>query len=511
MDSNSGILRCRICYDSDNSPVFYSWEELEIHVASHYSYTPYECSKCLSANQPYKYPTESSLIQHYIYSHPELNGRFYILKYYSEETSEVGAAVLKAMEESMSLLNIPQSLTPSVSGMESVNENETNEALTGMVLENRVPRKRPKREANVTVTNLSYGNGEQSSMSKSIGSAMQPIAQNGAATKMDIIDENLTYADQSQQINIRQILSPEIAYSEHTPFPTDTMTVQNEHYATSHNRPAFSDPTTTRSAKQRHESLKRASDVYQASASNSMTMSKDAPLDPRMKGSRYAFRNAPGELDTESESNNTNGKEYQTQTLKQGGDSSSRKKLPLLKDEKFRKLIVDSLSPDTTDASLETFYSQFGEVCKCYVKKENNQFRGFVTFSTVQEVDRAMMERPHKIDGSRVEPNRIRDKDEPPSTRMYVSKFRSTHTKDDFENYFSNFGTVVDAHIVRNGTAILITFDDYDAVDQCVLQNPHEIANHDCTARRLTASERREFKKYLDFAYSRKEINNRME
>ncbi|KAI1729105.1 RNA recognition motif domain-containing protein [Ditylenchus destructor] len=608
MDSNTGILRCTIC----NSSVFNSWEELEIHVASHYSYTPYECSTCLSANQPYKYPTENSLIQHCIYNHRELNGKFYILKYYSEETSEVGAAVLKAMEESMSLLNIAHSLTPSVSGMESVNENETNETLTGKTWENSAPRKRPKREANVTVTNLSYENGEPSSMRKSIGQVMQPIAQNVDATNMDIIDENLTRADQSQQINGRQILSPEMAYSEHAAVLTDTMTEQNEHYATSHNRPAFSNPSTTMSAKKRHESLRRTSQVSQASTSNSVTLSEDASLDPRMKG-----RNAPDELDTESDSNNASGKAYQTvfamlenypkssgtmqtsmnsikhsvqphqekslpqkelpksipwklipldlsidaspniatpsvstiqkhpkikfeiamkskgssldnvpprqispstscrsnekaqdkQTLalKQSGESGSRKKLPPVKDEKFRKLVVDSLSPNTTDASLRIFYSQFGEVCKCYVKKreESNQFCGFVTFSTVQEVDTAMVERPHIIDGSRVEPNRMRDKDEPPSTRMYVSKFRSTHTIDEFKNYFSTFGNVVDACIVRNRSAVLITFDDYDAVDKCVLQNPHAIGNHDCTARRLTSAERKEFKKYLDFAYGR--------
>ncbi|KAI1721067.1 RNA recognition motif domain-containing protein [Ditylenchus destructor] len=93
---------CSICQNLPQPVIFSNIHDLEVHVANHFSHTPYECGVCIKLNQPYKFSTENSLLRHYSQCHPETK-RFYILKYHSAETREVGDEVLIRLHESVSL------------------------------------------------------------------------------------------------------------------------------------------------------------------------------------------------------------------------------------------------------------------------------------------------------------------------------------------------------------------------------------------------------------------------
>lgn len=67
--------------------------------------------------------------------------------------------------------------------------------------------------------------------------------------------------------------------------------------------------------------------------------------------------------------------------------------------EQIRKLFIGGLSFQTTEESLRKYYQQWGELTDCVVLRDFASQRsrgcGFVTFSSVTEVDAAMAARPH--------------------------------------------------------------------------------------------------------------------
>ena len=78
--------------------------------------------------------------------------------------------------------------------------------------------------------------------------------------------------------------------------------------------------------------------------------------------------------------------------------------------EEFRKLFIGGLSSETTEESLRNYYQQWGKLTGCVVIRDPASKRsrgfGFVTFSSMAEVDVAMAARPHSIDGKTVAPKR---------------------------------------------------------------------------------------------------------
>ena len=78
--------------------------------------------------------------------------------------------------------------------------------------------------------------------------------------------------------------------------------------------------------------------------------------------------------------------------------------------EQIRKLFIGGLNFETTEESLRNYYKQWGKRTDCVVMRDPASKRsrgfGFVTFSSMAEVDAAMAARPHSIDGRVVEPKR---------------------------------------------------------------------------------------------------------
>ncbi|XP_054464342.1 heterogeneous nuclear ribonucleoprotein A1b [Anoplopoma fimbria] len=175
--------------------------------------------------------------------------------------------------------------------------------------------------------------------------------------------------------------------------------------------------------------------------------------------------------------------------------------------EQLRKLFIGGLSFETTDESLRAHFEQWGSLTDCVVMRDPNTKRsrgfGFVTYSSVDEVDAAMSARPHKVDGRVVEPKRAvsREDSNRPGAHVTVKKIFVGGIKEDTEeshlrDYFTQFGKIEVIDIMTDRTTgkkrgfAFVTFDDHDSVDRIVIQKYHTINSHNCEVRKaLTRQE----------------------
>ncbi|XP_027032418.1 heterogeneous nuclear ribonucleoprotein A1a isoform X3 [Tachysurus fulvidraco] len=174
--------------------------------------------------------------------------------------------------------------------------------------------------------------------------------------------------------------------------------------------------------------------------------------------------------------------------------------------EQMRKLFIGGLSFETTDESLRAHFEQWGALTDCVVMRDPNTKRsrgfGFVTYSSVNEVDAAMDARPHKVDGRAVEPKRAVSREDScrPGAHSTVKKIFVGGIKEDTDeehlrDYFSRFGKIDEVNIMtekssnkRRGFAF-VTFDDHDSVDRIVIQKYHTVNGHNCEVRKALSRE----------------------
>ncbi|GMT04119.1 hypothetical protein PENTCL1PPCAC_26293, partial [Pristionchus entomophagus] len=175
--------------------------------------------------------------------------------------------------------------------------------------------------------------------------------------------------------------------------------------------------------------------------------------------------------------------------------------------ECFRKLFIGGISPTTTEEMMRDFYGKFGELTDCVVMRDpvTKKARGFgfVTYSTKSMVDECMINRPHEIDGKKVDPKRAVPRDNNSkgesnvsSKRLYVSGIKDDHTEAMLSDFFSKFGTVEKVDIVSDKATgkirgfAFVNFDDHDAVDQCILLKSHQVNGYRCDVKKgLTKDE----------------------
>ncbi|XP_040208823.1 heterogeneous nuclear ribonucleoproteins A2/B1 isoform X1 [Rana temporaria] len=169
--------------------------------------------------------------------------------------------------------------------------------------------------------------------------------------------------------------------------------------------------------------------------------------------------------------------------------------------EQFRKLFIGGLSFETTEESLRKYYEQWGKLTDCVVMRDPQSKRsrgfGFVTFSSMNEVDAAMSARPHSIDGRVVEPKRAvaREESAKPGAHVTVKKLFVGGIKEDTEEhhlreYFQEYGKIDSIEIITDKQSGkkrgfgFVTFDDHDPVDKIVLQKYHTINGHNAEVRK---------------------------
>ncbi|XP_076456202.1 heterogeneous nuclear ribonucleoprotein A1-like [Babylonia areolata] len=146
-----------------------------------------------------------------------------------------------------------------------------------------------------------------------------------------------------------------------------------------------------------------------------------------------------------------------------------------------RKLFVGGLSPDTDDKSLRTHFEKYGEIRDCIVLKEPATKRsrrfGFVTFKEPEGLDDAQKNRPHTIDGKKVETKRAMPRDDPQSQqeamKIFVGGIKDGTTDDMIRDAFS--GNITKVELIKDKNTgklrgfCFVTFDDSDTVDKHVL------------------------------------------
>ena len=160
--------------------------------------------------------------------------------------------------------------------------------------------------------------------------------------------------------------------------------------------------------------------------------------------------------------------------------------------EAQRKLFIGGLSYSTTDEGLRNYFSQFGELVDCVVMKFRDTKRsrgfGFVTYSDASMVDAVQNQRPHTVEGSKVETKRATPREElgrgetgQTVKKVFIGGIKDGIENEDLKEYFSQFGTVTSVeHMTDKQTGRkrgfgFVEFEDYDAVDKIVLQSRHQI------------------------------------
>ncbi|XP_064300464.1 heterogeneous nuclear ribonucleoproteins A2/B1 isoform X1 [Phalacrocorax carbo] len=183
------------------------------------------------------------------------------------------------------------------------------------------------------------------------------------------------------------------------------------------------------------------------------------------------------------------------------GGRDGKKHIIKREKEQFRKLFIGGLSFETTEESLRSYYEQWGKLTDCVVMRDPASKRsrgfGFVTFSSMAEVDAAMAARPHTIDGRVVEPKRAvaREESGKPGAHVTVKKLFVGGIKEDTEehhlrDYFEEYGKIDTIEIITDRQSGkkrgfgFVTFDDHDPVDKIVLQKYHTINGHNAEVRK---------------------------
>uniref|UniRef100_A0A8D2QMY4 RRM domain-containing protein n=1 Tax=Zosterops lateralis melanops TaxID=1220523 RepID=A0A8D2QMY4_ZOSLA len=182
--------------------------------------------------------------------------------------------------------------------------------------------------------------------------------------------------------------------------------------------------------------------------------------------------------------------------------------------EQLRKLFIGGLSFETTDESLRSHFEQWGTLTDCVVMRDPNTKRsrgfGFVTYSSVEEVDDSQRPGCHRVPGAVPVPGTVPIDSQRPGAHLTVKKIFVGGIKEDTEEhhlreYFGQYGKIEVIEIMtdrgsgkKRGFAF-VTFDDHDSVDKIVIQKYHTVNGHNCEVRKaLSKQEMARLKMYWD-------------
>ncbi|KAL8588705.1 hypothetical protein ACOMHN_046477 [Nucella lapillus] len=191
------------------------------------------------------------------------------------------------------------------------------------------------------------------------------------------------------------------------------------------------------------------------------------------------------------------------QQFSQGGPYGRRGQYePAPDPDQNRKLFVGGLSPDTDDKTLRSHFEKHGEIRDCVVLKEPGTKRsrrfGFVTFKEAEGLDDSQKNRPHTIDGKKVESKRAMPRDvyvqDPQSQqetfKIFVGGIKDTTTEEQIRDAFS--GNIVKIEMIKDKVSgklrgfCFVTFDDSDTVDKHVLTKYFNISGRKVEVKKAT-------------------------
>ncbi|RMY58336.1 hypothetical protein D0864_13387 [Hortaea werneckii] len=177
-------------------------------------------------------------------------------------------------------------------------------------------------------------------------------------------------------------------------------------------------------------------------------------------------------------------------------------------------MFIGGLNWETTDESLKSYFTQFGEVIECTVMRDGATGRsrgfGFLTFKDPKVVNTVMV-KEHTLDGKlvrledpytpkqksdkskQIDPKRAIPRDEQERTaKIFVGGVSQDASQEEFANFFRNFGNVLDATLMMDKETGrprgfgFVTFDSDAAVDR-TLEGPLAICGKPIEVKRALA------------------------
>lgn len=137
------------------------------------------------------------------------------------------------------------------------------------------------------------------------------------------------------------------------------------------------------------------------------------------------------------------------------------------------KLFLGGLERITTKESVMNYCSQWGDISDAVVMQDRNF--GFVTFVDPKNAQAFLEQREHVIDGRKIEAKAAVPKTSGTSSltkKMFVGGTGEV-TDEEFRDYFSQFGQIEDAAILRKDGVSrgfgFVTFTDEVAVEKCLV------------------------------------------
>uniref|UniRef100_A0A7N0RIS7 RRM domain-containing protein n=1 Tax=Kalanchoe fedtschenkoi TaxID=63787 RepID=A0A7N0RIS7_KALFE len=152
------------------------------------------------------------------------------------------------------------------------------------------------------------------------------------------------------------------------------------------------------------------------------------------------------------------------------------------------KIFIGGLAKDTTLETFVKYFEKYGALTDSVIMKDRATGRprgfGFVTYADPSVVD-IMIEDTHIINGKQVEikrtiPKGVASTNDFKTKKIFVGGLPSSITEDDFKDFFSKYGKVVEHEIIRDHATKrsrgfgFIVFDDEQVVDK-VLSNGNMI------------------------------------
>jgi len=160
------------------------------------------------------------------------------------------------------------------------------------------------------------------------------------------------------------------------------------------------------------------------------------------------------------------------------------------------KLFVGGMSWQTTEDTMSSYFSRFGEVEECIVMKDRNTGNprgfGFIKFKDPECVDQVLSAKPHVLDDKAVDVKPCAPKDVQQKRNQEDAEFTSSHkifigglprdiTEGEVKAFFSSFGSISDVSFAiskddgKNKGFGFITFDDPSAAAAVVDQHYHDL------------------------------------
>ncbi|KAK9768271.1 hypothetical protein K7432_001237 [Basidiobolus ranarum] len=140
------------------------------------------------------------------------------------------------------------------------------------------------------------------------------------------------------------------------------------------------------------------------------------------------------------------------------------------------KVFIGGLNWETSDATLQDYFSKYGEISDCVVMRDSATGRsrgfGFLTFVDPSVVDE-VLKTDHHLDGKLVDPKRAVPRDEQEKTeKIFVGGIAPEVHEEEFRAFFEQFGKVIDATLMTDRETGrprgfgFVTFESSDGVER---------------------------------------------